>query len=426
MRAIPSIAWIPLFILWLGIFETSKVALIAVGVFFPVYLGVMGAIVAVDRKIVEVGRVFRLSGPAMVRRILLPAVLPAYVVSLRAGLGLGWMFVVAAEFMGASEGLGYLLVDGQQLGKPAQIVAAILAFAVLGKATDTILSLSAAPFLRWQDAFGATAEDACHAARSTTSARPIRTACTRSTAISLTVDPGEIVAVVGGSGCGKSTLLRVVSGLDRPTQGNVSLDGEPITAPHEKIGIIFQEPRLLPWLTRRRQCRLRPGGPPARPSAPNASPRRSQRVGLTEKARVWPRELSGGQAQRVAIARALVPRPEVLLLDEPFSALDAFTRIDLQDHLLDAVGRPQADAGHRHPRRRRIGRARRPHHRHAPAPGPRVRRDRGRPAAPARPPVGGLRFRQAPRAGGARPLARPHRRHRRPRDRASAGAALWW
>jgi sulfonate transport system permease protein len=155
LRAIPSIAWIPLFILWLGIFETSKVALIAVGVFFPVYLGVMGAILAVDRKIVEVGRIFRLSGPALVRRILLPAVLPAYVVSLRAGLGLGWMFVVAAEFMGASEGLGYLLVDGQQLGKPAHIVAAILAFAVLGKATDTILSLSAAPFLRWQDAFGA-------------------------------------------------------------------------------------------------------------------------------------------------------------------------------------------------------------------------------------------------------------------------------
>jgi sulfonate transport system permease protein len=151
LRAVPSIAWIPLFILWLGIFETSKIALIAVGVFFPVYLGVMGAILGVDRKIVEVGRVFRLSGPAMVRRILLPAVLPTYVVSLRAGLGLGWMFVIAAEFMGASEGLGYLLIDGQQLGKPAEIVAAILAFAVLGKATDAILAAAAAPFLRWQD-----------------------------------------------------------------------------------------------------------------------------------------------------------------------------------------------------------------------------------------------------------------------------------
>jgi sulfonate transport system permease protein len=153
LRSIPSIAWVPLFILWFGIFETPKIVLIAVGVFFPVYLGVMGAVMSVDRKIVEVGRVFRLSGPAMVRRILLPAVLPATVLSLRAGLGLGWMFVVAAEFLGASTGLGFLLTDGQQLGKPAQIVAAIVAFAILGKTTDWIVAALAAPFLRWEDRF---------------------------------------------------------------------------------------------------------------------------------------------------------------------------------------------------------------------------------------------------------------------------------
>lgn len=153
LRAVPSIAWVPLFILWFGIFEASKVTLIAVGVFFPVYLGIMGAILGIDRKIVEVGRVFRLTPFALVRRILLPAILPAYVLALRGGLGLGWMFVVAAEFMGASEGLGYLLVDGQQLGKPDQIVAAILLFAVLGKITDGLLSAGFKPFLRWQDVF---------------------------------------------------------------------------------------------------------------------------------------------------------------------------------------------------------------------------------------------------------------------------------
>jgi sulfonate transport system permease protein len=153
LRAIPSLAWVPLFILWLGIFETSKIALIAIGVFFPVYLGVMGAILSVDRKIVEVGRAFRLSGPAMIRRILLPAVLPAYVVALRVGLGLGWMFVVAAELIGASEGLGYLLLDGQQLGKPAQILAAIVIFAILGKTTDWLIETASVPLLRWQDAF---------------------------------------------------------------------------------------------------------------------------------------------------------------------------------------------------------------------------------------------------------------------------------
>jgi sulfonate transport system permease protein len=151
LRAIPSIAWVPLFILWLGIFEASKVALIAVGVFFPVYLGVAGAILSVDRKLVEVGRVFRLSRAGLARRILLPAVLPETLIALRSGLGLGFMFVVAAEFMGASEGLGYLLVDGQQMGNPDQILAAIIAFALLGKAADSVLVLATAPLVRWQD-----------------------------------------------------------------------------------------------------------------------------------------------------------------------------------------------------------------------------------------------------------------------------------
>ena len=152
-------------------------------------------------------------------------------------------------------------------------------------------------------------------------------------AVNLSVKPGEIVAIVGGSGCGKSTLLRAISGLDTPTKGEVVFDGVRIVAPHEKIGIIFQEPRLLPWLTVAQNVGFGlEGTPRAERDARVAMALR--RVDLSEKADNWPRELSGGQAQRVAIARALVPRPRVLLLDEPFSALDAFTRVDLQDHLL--------------------------------------------------------------------------------------------
>src|SRR5690606_62653 len=135
-------------------------------------------------------------------------------------------------------------------------------------------------------------------------------------------------------GCGKSTLLRAVGGLDTPSQGAIMLDDEPIAEPHEKIGIIFQEPRLLPWLCVADNVGF---GIRDRPKAEREERVgfALDRVGLSDKSRVWPRELSGGQAQRVAIARALVPRPQVLLLDEPFSALDAFTRADLQDHLLN-------------------------------------------------------------------------------------------
>jgi sulfonate transport system ATP-binding protein len=152
--------------------------------------------------------------------------------------------------------------------------------------------------------------------------------------VSLDVALGEIVAVIGGSGSGKSTLLRAVGGLDPPSEGVILLDGERITAPHEKIGIIFQEPRLLPWLKVADNAGFGLGARPKRERRQRVAAA-LQRVGLADKAEVWPRELSGGQAQRVAILRALVPRPEVLLLDEPFSALDAFTRADLQDHLLD-------------------------------------------------------------------------------------------
>ena len=151
---------------------------------------------------------------------------------------------------------------------------------------------------------------------------------------SATINRGEIVAVIGGSGCGKSTLLRAIAGLDRASRGSITLDGDLITAPHRKIGIIFQEPRLLPWLSVADNVAFGLAGLPKRERAGRVA-RALDRVGLADKARVWPRELSGGQAQRVAIARALVPQPEVLLLDEPFSALDVGLKEELYRLLLD-------------------------------------------------------------------------------------------
>lgn len=153
-------------------------------------------------------------------------------------------------------------------------------------------------------------------------------------AISLSVADGESLAIIGGSGCGKSTLLRIASGLDGPSSGAVEVDGQRMTAPHPKVGLIFQEPRLLPWLTVEQNVAfgieaLPPPEKRARIGAVLA------KVGLADHGGRWPRELSGGQSQRVAIARALVAQPSVLLLDEPFSALDAFTRLDLQAHLLE-------------------------------------------------------------------------------------------
>ncbi|TFE02062.1 ABC transporter permease [Jeotgalibacillus salarius] len=150
-RSIPSLAWVPLFLLWMGIGEPSKVTLIAVGVFFPVYLNIVSGIQGVDRKLIEVGKVYHFNSLQLVRRIILPASLPSFLVGIRSGLGLGWMFVVAAELLGASEGLGYLLVLGQNTSSPELIIASIILFAALGKGTDALLKSIESRSLKWQD-----------------------------------------------------------------------------------------------------------------------------------------------------------------------------------------------------------------------------------------------------------------------------------
>jgi len=152
--------------------------------------------------------------------------------------------------------------------------------------------------------------------------------------IVLSVREAEIVALIGGSGCGKTTLLRLVAGLDQASSGEIRLDGEPIREPHPAVGIVFQEPRLLPWLTVADNVGFGLDGLPSNERKARID-HALHKVGLVEHATRWPRELSGGQQQRVAIARAFVTHPRVLLLDEPFSALDAFTRASLHEHLLD-------------------------------------------------------------------------------------------
>jgi ABC-type nitrate/sulfonate/bicarbonate transport system ATPase subunit len=153
--------------------------------------------------------------------------------------------------------------------------------------------------------------------------------------IDLDVAPGEFVSIVGSSGCGKSTLLRLIVGLDPDYDGRILLDGRPVQGTSLARGIVFQDHRLLPWLTLEENIGL---------ALENMDlPRQAKRaavaehialVGLGGFERAYPHQLSGGMAQRAAISRGLVSRPEILLLDEPFGALDALTRLRLQDELL--------------------------------------------------------------------------------------------
>lgn len=152
----------------------------------------------------------------------------------------------------------------------------------------------------------------------------------------LRVAPGEIVALLGPSGCGKSTALRIVAGLETDYEGEVRVLGKSVREPSPAVGVMFQEPRLLPWLSVGRNVAFALDG------AGGATPRIEallEEVGLAGWTDALPRALSGGMAQRVALARALFREPAVLLLDEPFGAVDALTRLRLQELLLGVVAR---------------------------------------------------------------------------------------
>ena len=145
IRAVPSLAWVPLLILWLKIGETSKITLVAIGAFFPVYTTVAGALRHVDRGLVEAGRAFGLRGYRLFTTVQLPAVLPSVISGLRLALAQSWLFLVAAELIASSAGLGFLLVDSQNNGRVDRILLAIVLLAILGKLSDSILGL----FERW-------------------------------------------------------------------------------------------------------------------------------------------------------------------------------------------------------------------------------------------------------------------------------------
>ena len=151
LKSIPSLAWIPLLLLWLGIDETSKITLIAIGAFFPTYTNTVAAIQGVDRKLIEVAQVYRLKYFQQIKEIILPAASPGILTGLRNSLSLAWMFMIAAELIAATQGIGYLLSDGRETSRPDIVIIAIILLAILGKITDSLMKLAENWLLRWRD-----------------------------------------------------------------------------------------------------------------------------------------------------------------------------------------------------------------------------------------------------------------------------------
>lgn len=154
IRAVPSLAWVPLLLLWMGIGESAKITLIAIGAFFPIYVNLVAGIHGVDRKLVEVAQTLGVRGFALAARVVLPATLPSLLVGARIGLTQAWLFLVAAELLASTRGLGFMLTEGQQISRPDEILSAILLLALFGKLSEMCMRAIEARLTGWTDTLG--------------------------------------------------------------------------------------------------------------------------------------------------------------------------------------------------------------------------------------------------------------------------------
>ena len=313
---------------------------------------------------------------------MLPSALPLIFTGLRLSLGVGWMVLIAAEMLAQNPGLGKFVWDEFQNGSSsslARILVAVFTIGIIGFLLDRVMLALQAAFThtaRADERAGTRAATRRRAgtrrcrllelrgvAKSFGSGRAARRDVLAD--VESRVAPGEFVAIVGFSGSGKSTLISLLAGLAQPTSGRVLLHGADVRGPGPDRGVVFQSYSLMPWLSVRGNVALAVDAVHARSprsaSGAQLTSATSTMVGLAHAAERRPAELSGGMRQRVAVARALAMSPDVLLLDEPLSALDALTRAKLQDEIEAIWARDKKTVRADHERRRRGHPARRPH-----------------------------------------------------------------
>ena len=336
IRYMPVVAFVPLTILWTGTGDTQKFLIIFIGTFFQQVLLVMDNVKSVPRNFIDLGRTLEMPEWRILQRIVLPSAMPAH-------LGL------AAD----QPWLG-LDLAGRRRARRRHLRARLPhhhGAAVLPDRSHLRLS----PDPRHSRSRHRPGDETCRPAALSSSrgglmaapklviaglGKTYRTGRGDTVALrgfDIAIEDNEFVALVGTSGCGKSTLLSIAAGLESHDEGTISIDGEPITMPGLDRGVVFQSYTLLPWLTAlgNVEFALRAAGLAGREAAGIARAHLSL-VGLDGFENAYPSELSGGMRQRVAIARALSYRPKMLLMDEPFGALDALTRHHMQE-LLTAI-----------------------------------------------------------------------------------------
>ena len=334
VRYIPVPALVPLMMVMFGIGEMPKVMLIFAGTFFQMLLMVSEEVRRVPYDLVQVSYTLGASRGEIISKVLWPAALPGVFDALRLCNGWAWTYLVVAELVAANEGLGYRILKFSRYLQTSRIFVYLILLGVIGLTLDLL-------FRPGEEAPVSVAKLEIRAVEKIFEGRFKTTQALAPTSFSIA--DGEFVSLVGPSGCGKSTLLYVVAGLEDASSGEIFVDGEEVCEPGADRGMVFQNYTLFPWLTVLENVRFSQelAGNHFRDGSTAAVMSRVQRVyqllelmGLADFHKACPRELSGGMKQRVAIARALANDPKVLLMDEPFGALDAQTREEMQELLL--------------------------------------------------------------------------------------------
>jgi ABC-type nitrate/sulfonate/bicarbonate transport system ATPase subunit/ABC-type nitrate/sulfonate/bicarbonate transport system permease component len=343
-RPLPPVAMIPLIMVWFGIGEAAKLFSIAFAVFFPVWLNTHVGVRFVPQHLVWSAATPIYVPARIFWEVVLPASVPFVIAGVRMAISLGFIMVFVSELSGASRGLGYAIAVYHLAYRIDRMIAGLIVLAALGAVADRLFTLAVAatfPWLKhaWEHDEGHSAAifklpDRSDIDESTEPGEVVLTdvSITRGTTdilshVNLRVRRGEFVAIVGSSGSGKTTLINAIAGFI-PHRGRVERP--------ERIGVVFQDHATFPWYSARKNVAFGLWGLNTSHNTIREIVSHHLRLaGLDALAERYPSQLSGGQVQRVGLARALAPDPELILMDEPFGALDLHTRERMQEWLLE-------------------------------------------------------------------------------------------